>query len=438
MDFRGIIVKKRDGGVLNEEDIEIFVAGLADRSLPAEQVSALAMAILWRSMDARETAALTGAMARSGVMLDWAADKLPGPVLDKHSTGGVGDKVSLMLAPIMAACGAFVPMISGRGLGHTGGTLDKLGAIPGYNAEPDLARFKAVVREAGCAIVGQTGELAPADKRFYAIRDVTGTVESVPLIVASILSKKVAAGLQGLVMDVKVGSGAFMQTPAQAEALAQALTATAAELGLPVRALITDMNQVLGASAGNSLEVREAVDYLSGGAREARLDEVVLALAAEMLLLGGIAPNLAAGKQRAEAALASGKAAEVFARMVTALGGPADFIARAGHYLAPAPVRKAVAPARPGYLAQVDARAIGMAVIALGGGRLRIEDRIDPRVGLSEIAPIGAEVGPNRPLAMVHAASEAQAEAAAQAISAACAIADQPPSAGKMIHARLA
>ncbi len=257
MDFREVIVKKRDGGVLTKAEIGAFVTGLSDGSLPAEQVSALAMAILWRSLDARETAALTYAMAHSGVTIDWRGENLGGPVLDKHSTGGVGDKVSLMLAPIVAACGGFVPMISGRGLGHTGGTLDKLSAIPGYDATPDLARFKRVVKDVGCAIVGQTSDLAPADRRFYSIRDVTGTVESVPLITASILSKKVAAGLEGLVMDVKVGSGAFMREMTQAEALAKTLTVTAAELGLPVHALITDMNQVLGDTAGNLLEVHE-------------------------------------------------------------------------------------------------------------------------------------------------------------------------------------
>lgn len=435
MDFREVIVKKRDGGVLTKAEIGAFVSGLSDSSLPAEQVSALAMAILWRSLDARETAALTHAMAHSGVTIDWRGENLGGPVLDKHSTGGVGDKVSLMLAPIVAACGGFVPMISGRGLGHTGGTLDKLSAIPGYDATPDLARFKRVVKDVGCAIVGQTGDLAPADRRFYSIRDVTGTVESVPLITASILSKKVAAGLEGLVMDVKVGSGAFMREMAQAETLANTLTATAAELGLPVHALITDMNQVLGDTAGNLLEVHETVDYLTGRRRESRLHEVVIDLAAEMLLIGGLAVDLESGRATADAALTSGRAAETFGRMVAALGGPADVIER--NAIVPAPFVAPVYADRAGYLASVDVRAVGMAVIALGGGRARIDDQIDVRVGFSGIAPLGALVGPREPMAFVHAATKDSAEAAMKALQLACTIADAPPTPGKVVHARL-
>ncbi|GAM97685.1 thymidine phosphorylase [alpha proteobacterium U9-1i] len=437
MDFRDVIIRKRDGGTLPKDEIAAFVRGLSDGSLAAEQVSALAMAILLKGFDARETAALTHAMAHSGVTIDWRGENLGGPVLDKHSTGGVGDKVSLMLAPIVAACGGFVPMISGRGLGHTGGTLDKLSAIPGYDATPDLARFKRVVKEVGCAIVGQTSDLAPADRRFYSIRDVTGTVESVPLITASILSKKVAAGLEGLVMDVKVGSGAFMREMAQAETLAKTLTATAAELGLPVHALITDMNETLGLTAGNALEVRETLDYLTDGPRETRLHEVVMALAAEMLLLGKIETDLAKGRARAEAALTSGKAAEVFARMVAALGGPRDFLERAAHYMPAAPVVRAVAPERAGVVSAVDARAVGMAVIALGGGRMKIEDKLDLRVGFTDVARIGAAVGPDQPLALVHAADDAAADAAIAALRKAYVIADAAPPARDLVHARL-
>jgi len=437
MDFREIIMRKRDGGALAKDEIAAFVRGLSDGSLAAEQVSALAMAILLKGFDARETAALTHAMAHSGVTIDWRGEKLNGPVLDKHSTGGVGDKVSLMLAPIVAACGGYVPMISGRGLGHTGGTLDKLSAIPGYDATPDLARFKRVVKEVGCAIVGQTSDLAPADRRFYSIRDITGTVESVPLITASILSKKVAAGLEGLVMDVKVGSGAFMREMAQAETLAKTLMATAAELGLPVHALITDMNETLGFAAGNALEVRETLAYLTDGPREARLHEVVMALAAEMLLLGKIEGDLAKARARAEAALTSGKAAEVFARMVVALGGPKDFVERADHYMPAAPVVRDVAPKRAGVVSAVDARAVGIAVIALGGGRIRIEDKIDVRVGFTDVAPIGARVGPQRPLAVLHAADEASADAAIAALRKAYVVADAAPAARDVVRARL-
>jgi len=255
--FKEIIRKKRDGGTLSGEEINTFVAGLADESLPAEQVSALAMAIFLNSMNAGETGALTAAMARSGTVIDWRGDDLGGPVVDKHSTGGVGDKVSFMLAPIAAACGCFVPMISGRGLGHTGGTLDKLDAIPGYQSTPGLGKLREVIKSVGCAIIGQTDDIAPADRRFYAIRDVTGTVESIPLITASILSKKVAAGNEALVMDVKAGTGAFMQSTDDARALANSIIGAASNIGLKTHALITDMSQILGDSAGNAVEIAE-------------------------------------------------------------------------------------------------------------------------------------------------------------------------------------
>lgn len=434
MIFRDIIAKKRDGGILEAAEVGLFVDGLKDASLPAEQVSALAMAILLRGMTPPETALLTRAMAHSGDVIDWRADGLPGPILDKHSTGGVGDKVSLMLAPMLAACGAFVPMISGRGLGHTGGTLDKFDAIPGYTTQPDIARFKRVVREVGCSIIGQTGELAPADKRLYAIRDVTGTVESIPLITASILSKKVAAGLQGLVMDVKTGSGAFMQKLKDSDALAKSLVATAAQMGLPVHALITDMNQALGLTAGNALEVRETIDYLTGKRRDARLHKVVVALGAEMLIVGKLETDRAAAKKRVAASLKGGKAADIFARMVAGLGGPADLIENPDKHLASAKAKKAAPPRHAGFLAKVDCRALGMVVVGLGGGRVRLEDKLDFSVGLSDIAPIGAEVGPNRPLAIVHAASDSAADAAIAQIQATCTIADAAPPLDKVIY----
>lgn len=423
MGFTDIIRTKRDGGVLDEAAIATFVARLADGSLPAEQAAALAMAILLRGMDARETAGLTRAMARSGTMLDWAGADLPGPLLDKHSTGGVGDKVSLMLAPIVAACGGYVPMISGRGLGHTGGTLDKLASIAGYDPFPGLDRFRRVVRDAGCAIIGQTGELAPADRRLYAIRDITATVESLPLITASILSKKLAAGVGGLVMDIKVGSGAFMATEADARALARTMSETAAALDLAMRTLITDMNQVLGCSAGNALEVAETIAYLRGDAREARLHAVVLALAGEMLALGGLAPTVEAGLQRAEAALTSGAAAERFQRMVAGLGGPADLIDRPVQYIASAPITVPVLPDHSGWLAAMDGKAVGEAIIDLGGGRRRIDDRIDPAVGFAACAAIGDAVGPDRPLAIVHAADAAAARKGVAQFRAACIVA---------------
>src|SRR3954453_21184629 len=307
-----VIRRKRDGHALSAEEIAFLVEGIADGGLSDAQVGALAMALFLNGMEPGERVALTEAMRDSGTVIGWDLDR---PVLDKHSTGGVGDKVSLMLAPILAACGGAVPMISGRGLGHTGGTLDKLDSIPGYVSTPDLDRLRAVVGDVGCAIVGQTAELAPADRRLYAIRDATGTVESIPLIVASILSKKLAAGLDALVMDVKFGSGAFMSARADADELALALVEVARGAGLPTVALLTDMDEVLGTTAGNALEVREAIDYLEGVAREPRLHEVTLALAGALLAQGGLAPDAAAGREAAARALDSGAAAERWAAM---------------------------------------------------------------------------------------------------------------------------
>ncbi len=434
--FKDIIRHKRDGGELDSGQIEAFVGGLADGSLPPEQIAALAMAIFLRSMSPAEAGRLTLAMAASGTVLQW--DDGGGPVIDKHSTGGVGDKVSLMLAPIAAACGLRVPMISGRGLGHTGGTLDKVEVIPGYNATPPLEKFRATVAEAGCAIIGQTPELAPADRRLYAIRDVTGTVESVPLITASILSKKMAAGNQGLVMDVKVGSGAFMRTPVQARELARSIAGIASAAELPTRTLLTDMNQPLGLTVGNGLEMAEAVAYLRNETREARLDEVTLGLAAEMLTLGGLADSDTQARQKAEDVLRSGQAAETFGRMVSALGGPHDFVERCDRYLPHAMYEEAVMAPEPGYLAGVDTRAVGNALIELGGGRREAGDRLDLSVGFSRIAPVGAQVDDaGRPLAVVHAQD---ADAAARAIALyidACRFASSAPEPGPIVLERL-
>ncbi|MDO9285607.1 MAG: thymidine phosphorylase [Aquabacterium sp.] len=324
-----IIRSKRDRHALSEAQILAFVRGLVDGSWSEGQVAALAMAVLLNGMDRAECVALTRAMTQSGQVLRWPTGGVSRPVVDKHSTGGVGDKVSLVLAPIVAACGGLVPMISGRGLGHTGGTLDKLQALPGYEVAPSRVRLLRVLHDSGCAIVGASAELAPADRRLYAIRDVTATVESVPLITASILSKKLAAGLGSLVMDVKLGNGAFMHDLAEARALSESLVAVAAGAGLPCRALITDMNQVLGLSAGNALEVAESVDFLTGAVQEPRLRALTLALAAQMLHGAGLAPSVASGAALAEAALTSGRAAEHFARMVAGLGGPRDVLADA-------------------------------------------------------------------------------------------------------------
>ena len=431
-----IIRRKRDGGRLSEAEIAFLVRGITDGSIGDGQVAAFAMAAFLKGLDRAECVALTREMTDSGERLSWSGFDLPGPVLDKHSTGGVGDKVSLMLAPIVAAAGGFVPMLSGRGLGHTGGTLDKLDSIPGYVSQPDVARFQRVVREAGCAIIGQTNRLAPADKRLYAIRDVTATVESMPLITASILSKKLAAGLDGLVMDVKTGSGAFADTERMARDLADSIVGVAAGAGLRTSALITDMDQPLGHHVGNALEVLEAVAFLTGGRREARLLEVVLALAGEMLALGGLAGTPEAGRAAAARTLADGTAAEAFGRMVAGLGGPADFVERAGHHLPAAPVvRPCPAPAA-GLVARFDCRAVGLAVVSLGGGRRRAEDGVDHRVGLADIAHVGDPVGSDRPLALVHAASEDQAEAAIRALQAAVTI-GETARAAPIVRARI-
>ncbi|NDZ15184.1 thymidine phosphorylase [Variovorax sp. WS11] len=418
-----VIRAKRDRHALAPAQIEAFVRGLIDGSWSEGQAAALSMAILLNGMDPGECVALTRAMTHSGEVLRWP--DMPGPVLDKHSTGGVGDKVSLMLAPIVAACGGVVPMISGRGLGHTGGTLDKLESLPGYGVEPSRETLLAVLRDAGCAIVGAGPTLAPADKRLYAIRDVTATVESVPLITASILSKKLAAGLQGLVLDVKVGNGAFMPGLDDARALAGSLVAVASGAGLPAQALITDMNQVLGHSAGNAVEVREAIDFLSGVEREPRLLEVTLALAARLLCLGGLAAGMPEARAQALRALDSGAAAERFARMVAGLGGAGD-LRQAVQQLPAAPVQCDVPALQDGVLAATDVRAIGLAIVALGGGRRRAGDRIDTRVGLTQVLPLGASVRKGQPLARVHAASQGDAEAAVAALQAAMHIDENP------------
>ena len=433
-----VIRRKRDGGSLSADEIAFFVAGLADGSIPAEQVSALAMAVFLRGMEFDEAAELTGRMAASGTMLEWDPHALGGPVADKHSTGGVGDKVSFLLAPIVAACGGFVPMISGRGLGHSGGTLDKIDSIPGYESTPDLDRFREVVAKVGCAIIGQTADLAPADRRFYAIRDITATVESIPLITASILSKKIAAGNRGLVMDVKWGTGAFMANPDDAHALAESIIATAERAGLPTRALITDMNETLGLTAGNALEMAESVTYLTGGEREPRLDEVVLGLSAEMLHLTGLAGDRDAALAMADEAVTSGRAAEKFAGMVAALGGPSDFLERSEHYLPAAPIVREIRAEQDGYLAAVDARAVGNAIIELGGGRRRVEDTLDRSVGFAAVAPTGTRVGPDEtPLARVHAASEEDADRAVANLRAACTVQDSAPAPQPVIRGRL-
>ncbi|MBX4940221.1 thymidine phosphorylase [Rhizobium binae] len=426
-----IIRRKRDGGELDAADIRSFIDALAAGRLSEGQIGAFAMAVWFKGMSREEIVALTLAMADSGDRLQWA--DIDRPIADKHSTGGVGDNVSLMLAPIAAACGLAVPMISGRGLGHTGGTLDKLESIPGYMIAPDADLFHRAVKQAGCAIIGQTGALAPADGRLYAVRDVTATVDSIPLITASILSKKLAAGLQTLVLDVKLGNGAFMADREQAEMLARSLVEVANGAGVKTSALITDMNEPLADSAGNAVEMRNCLDFLAGRKGNTRLETVVLAFAAEMLEKSGIAASPDEGEAMARRALSSGKAAEVFARMVSMLGGPADLIENPDRYLARAPVEKRVTAARPGWLAACDARGIGVSVIDLGGGRRHPADRIDHRVGFSELLPLGTRVNAGEPIALVHAADEAAAERAAAALAAHYRITEDEPALNPVI-----
>jgi thymidine phosphorylase len=421
-----IIRIKRDGQTLARTHIDNFVKGLVDGSWSEGQAAALAMAIFLQGMSRDETVALTQAMTHSGLVMDWTTANLSGPILDKHSSGGVGDKVSLMLAPIVAACGGVVPMISGRGLGHTGGTLDKLGSIPGYNATPDVATLHRALQTAGCAIIGQTADLAPADRRLYAIRDVTATVESVPLITASILSKKLAAGLQGLVMDVKVGNGAFAASMDMATTLAESLVQVASGAGLPTRAWITDMNQVLGHTVGNALEVLEAVDFLKGQATDPRQLEVTRRLSAELLVMGGLAVDETDALQKVDQTLKSGRGLEQFSRMVSALGGPADFVDRPAHYLPAAPVQLTVPAPRSGWVTGMATRGIGLAVVELGGGRRQASDTIDPRVGFTQFAQIGQPVQAGEPLAVVHAANTAAAEQAQRTLLALIEIGDAP------------
>ena len=410
-----IILKKRDGLSLTRAEIRSFIEGVSRQTVSDAQIAAFAMATFFNGMNLDEERDLTLAMRDSGKVLSW--ENLDGPALDKHSTGGVGDLVSLLLGPVVASCGAYVPMISGRGLGHTGGTLDKLDSIPGFDTQPEGARFQRLVRENGIAIIGQTDDLAPADRRIYAVRDVTATVASTPLIISSILSKKLAEGLDALVMDIKFGSGAFTPGPEEAVRLARDISRVAYTAGLPCNALVTDMDQPLAWTAGNALEVHEAVSFLTGDERHARLATVVEELSAELLLLGGLAASAEESRQKVRDSLDSGRAAEKFAAMVTAQGGPTNLLEHPELFLPAAAIARPVFPARAGYVSAIDARAMGMVVIALGGGRQRVEDPIDPSVGISQISGVGARVDTNTPLAFIHASTEDDWDRAAQLLS---------------------
>ncbi|WP_254918227.1 thymidine phosphorylase [Zobellella denitrificans] len=429
-----IIRHKRDGQALSAEEIAFFVKGIADGSISEGQIGAFAMAVYFNDMNDDERIQLTLGIRDSGEVLDWSGAGLNGPVLDKHSTGGVGDLVSLVLGPWVAACGAHVPMISGRGLGHTGGTLDKLESIPGYNIMPSNADFRRLVQEVGVAIIGQTGSLATADKRLYGVRDVTATVESIPLIVASILGKKLACGLDALVMDVKMGSGAFMATASASRELAEAIVTVANGAGTPTSALLTDMSQVLASCAGNAVEVAEAIAMLKGEIRQGRLYEVTEALAVEMLLAGRLADTESDARGKLYGALSSGAAAERFERMVAGLGGPTDILTGFERHLPTAPVIRPVLAEAEGYIIDMDTRDIGMAGVGLGGGRRRADDVIDHSVGLTAIAGIGDRVEVGTELAIVHARNEDDYAAAAEQVRRAMVLGEQREEAPRSVY----
>lgn len=426
-----IIRKKRNFQTLDKSEIEFFIQGITDGTIADAQAAALTMAIFLNGFNQDETIALTLSMRDSGDVLNWK--QIHGPIIDKHSSGGVGDKVSLMLAPMLAACGGFVPMISGRGLGHTGGTLDKFDSITGYQTHPSNELFAQTVAEVGCAIIGQTSNLAPADKKIYAIRDVCGTVESIPLITASILSKKLAAGLDCLVMDLKCGNGAFMDNLDDARALAQSIVKVANGAGTKTTAVLTDMNQVLGHTAGNAVEMFEAVEYLKGNNVDPRLHEVTMELCAELLVSANLAPDLAFAKTQLQKALDSGLALEIFARMVSKLGGPQDFCDNPTRYLPQASIIRPVFSPKAGYVSQMQTRDIGLSIIGLKGGRTHPDQKLDYATGFSGFCQIGDYVDEQKPLAYVHAQTEDDFARTSAELQKLIKISDQKPQMNKTI-----
>jgi len=429
---QNIIAKKRDGKILQNNEISFFVDGLVSNKFNDAQVGAMAMAIFQQGLNPQETVQLTKGMMHSGEVLSW--EGLDGPVVDKHSTGGVGDKVSFMLAAIVASCGGYVPMISGRGLGHTGGTADKLESIAGFNVQPNLSDFKRIVADLGVAIISQTPELAPADRRLYAIRDITATVASVPLITASILSKKLAAGLDALVMDIKVGNGAQMTSLEQAKVLAKSITTVANDAGVNTQAIITDMNQVLGSTAGNALEMYETVKYLTGKLREPRLHQVVVALAKAMLINTKLASDDLDAQSKVDHVLTSGKAAEVFGKMISALGGLSDLLENPWRSMNKAEhIIEILAPSH-GYISAMQTRDIGFSVVGLGGGRISNDQKIDHSVGFDRILPIGTLVNRADVLARVHASSLESAELASKQYIDSITFSDEPVAEPQVIY----
>ena len=424
-----IILSKRDGRTLTRDEIRFFVDGVTAGTLPDYQASALLMAILLRGMTPEETAWLTDAMVHSGVRVDLR--DIPGVKVDKHSTGGVGDKTSLVLAPLVAACGVPVPMMSGRGLGHTGGTLDKLEAIPGFRVNLSLEEMTAALARIGCVMIGQTAQIAPADKKLYALRDVTGTVESIPLISASIMSKKIAEGIDALVLDVKTGSGAFMKTEADSRKLAESLVAIGNASGVRTEAIITAMESPLGRAVGNALEVIECIEVLKGGGPRDLID-VSVELAARMLVLGKVAPDLAAATQQVHNAIASGAGLERFRQIIEGQGGDpkvVDDYQRMPHVAD----RHIVAASRAGFVIAVDAELVGRASVALGAGRDRVEDPVDPAVGIMVVAKPGDAVRAGAPVLELHYRDRGRLEAAIRLTGQAITIGDEPPAPRRLI-----
>ena len=421
-----VIRRKRDGEHLSREEIDFFIEGVTRETIADYQISALLMAIYLNGMNEAEQESLTEAMLRSGSSLDFSA--IAKPKADKHSTGGVGDKTSLLIAPMVAACGVCVPMISGRGLGHTGGTLDKLESIPGYRVDLSATEFERVLKNVGYAMSGQTAELAPADKKMYALRDATATVEAIPLIVASIISKKGAAGLDAMVIDVKVGSGAFMRDEARARTLAHALVKTGNSCGIRTRALLTDMNQPLGRAVGNSLEVKECVELLRGEVAEGARPvlDLSLELSAHMLVLSRVDDSLDAARDRLQEILKSGKALEYFRRNVAAQGGEPRVCDDPAGFLPLVKESFKVESPRSGFVIKLNTAEIGHAIAAMGGGRVRIDDRIDRSVGFIAEVKIGDRVNAGATLGTVYCRDESKAREAAQRIQAAYEVGDQP------------
>lgn len=399
--IKEIIKNKRDNKELTQQEMEFFVDSVVNGNATNEQISAFTMAVFFNKLNLTERKFLTLAMRNSGEVIEFE-DLTDMPIVDKHSTGGVSDSVSLPLAPIVAACGAYVPMITGKGLGHTGGTTDKLNSIQGYNTAPTTAEFKKVVKEVGCAVIGQTANLAPADKRIYTIRDTTATVDSIDLICSSILSKKLASGIKNLVMDVKTGSGAFMQTIEDAENLAQNIVNIANSVGVPSVALITDMNEALGRNIGNSLEILETIDFLTNKPVDSKLKEVTMELAAQMLLISNIATTKQQALEKVNYALESGKAAQIFANMVKALGGSADIINNPTKYLPVAKYTADIFLNKTGVITNINNYELGMTLVHLGGGRKAADDVLDLSVGLTNVKKVGEIVDSSNPFATLH------------------------------------